>query len=292
MSFVHRLDPVHLAVPAARLDDESLPVATPPGGGLELCPHCGVENGVTASVCWSCEAELPAAGAFKSDAEHGRAAHAYYPILSQVVEGNAALTAPATPAAVANRHTREIVAAAVVVLALLAAGAYIYFPTPRSVLGAPLSRDIEGEAGGTAGGRESVAPTKADPTNPESMPSARREAAPSAVADALAAAARALAVKPGAPSDVAAGALAVPATNNPVDDAARPNATPSANTAALAHVQRGKTRGTMQSANAAAAVPAPSRLEPAQQTSEQLGPCTANVAALGLCTAPPVQSKE
>jgi hypothetical protein len=60
----------------------------------------------------------------------------------------------------------------------------------------------------------------------------------------------------------------------------------------LAHVQRGKTRGTMQSANAAAAVPAPSRLEPAQQTSEQLGPCTANVAALGLCTAPPVQSKE
>jgi hypothetical protein len=289
MSFVHRLDPAHLAVPAARLDDESLPVAPPPGGGLELCPHCGVENGVTASVCWSCEAELPAAGAFKSDTEHGRAAHAYYPVLTQVVEANVALTAPA---AVANRHTREIVAAAVVVLALLAAGAYIYFPTPRSVLGAPLSRDIEGEAGGTAGGRGSVAPTKADPTNPESMQSARREAAPSAVADALAAAARALAVKPGAPSDVAAGALAVPATNNPVDVAARRNATPSANTAALAHVQRGKARGTMQSANAAAAVPAPSRLEPAQQTSEQFGPCTANVAALGLCTAPPAKPKE
>ena len=287
MSVVRRLYPVDEALRAAHLDDESLPIAPPPGGEMELCPHCGVENGITASVCWSCDAELPAAGAVRPEAGRGPDADSRYPVLTQVVEGNVPTTALEAPGAVPQRRTREIVAAAIVLSALLAAAAYVYFPTSRNVLPPSLSRDTAVAPGGAVGGRELVAPTKADPAYSGSAQSTQ-----SAVSDALAAAARALAIKPNASTAVGAAAVAAPATNNPVAAAARPKATAPATAGALANAQRGKARRTLNSANAPATVPAPGRREPTRQASEQLGPCTATIAALGLCAGPPAQPKE
>jgi hypothetical protein len=321
MSSVHRLYPVGQVLPAERLDDEPLPTASPPGRGLALCPHCGVENGITAPVCWSCDAELPPVEAIESEAEGvpvagntqgpeqsvpadgeptpelaGAAADAdsRYPILTQVVEDHVQTPAPAlaAPGAVPKRGAREVVAAAIVVLAVLAAGAYLYFPMPRNVPGAPLSANTEVDSGGVAGGRDLVAPTKADPTHAGSTPSTRAEATRSAVADALAAAARALAIKPDTANDAGAAAPAVAPANDVVDVAAQSKTAPQASTAASTSASRRKSRGTMPSANAAAAVPPPSRVEPARQPSAPFGPCTATVAALGLCAAPSAQSKE
>jgi len=345
MSFVHRLDPGDLSSPAARIDDEPLPIASPPEHALEPCPHCGVQNGITALACWSCEAELSMVRPLTSDAEAGPAvvgpdspaqspandgepthdlplrsrdshpasvsafgdrslqtalpdfralahtgadaeADSQYPLLTQVVDNRDLVTAVPAPAAVADRRKRQVVAAAIVLSALLGAAAYLYLPKSRTSLDVPLSRDTAVGAGGVAGKPALVAP------NPGPTQSSQAEGSRSALTDAIDAATRALAVTPSAATDVKAGPLAASPANNPVNVVARPKATPPANTVASTDAQRGRGRGTKQSVSAAAAVPMPDKVEPARQTSAQFGPCTATVAALGLCSAPPIQSKE
>jgi hypothetical protein len=211
-----------------------------------------------------------------------------YPVLTQEVEGNFQTPVLAAPGAVPVRRTREVVAAVIAVLALVAVGAYLYLPMPRNILGSSLSRDAAIGVGGSAGTREALTPTKPDPTGAGPNPSERAEATRAALAEAIDAATRALAVKPGAPAGAGAGAPA----HDPVDVAPRPKATPAANTTLSTSAQRANARGTMPSANAAAALPPPSPVEPARRPPEQFGPCTATVAALGLCTTPPIQSKE
>lgn len=349
MSFVHRLDPGDIASSAVRLDDESIPVASSFGTGLELCPRCGAPNGITALNCWRCEAELSPAGPVGAASERGpdagrserleqpprtdrelahdrplgslgsdpasgtalgdpaertappavrapagtdAGADSRYPILTQVVEGDGPLPARSAHPALVHRGTRQVVAAAVVLLALVGAGVYLYLPALRTILNAPLSRDAAAGAGAIDGNPVFVAPMNADPTNTGATQASQADATRSALGEAIDAATRALSAKPNTPADVQAAPLAVSPTNSPAKVLTRPKATPPANTSALTEAQRGKVRGTKQSANAAAAAPLPDRLEPTRQTPVRLEPCTATVAALGLCTATPIDAKE
>ncbi len=56
--FIRRLEPPKAVTPAIQHSDDSLPRALPREGALGLCPLCGMPNGVTAKVCWRCEADL------------------------------------------------------------------------------------------------------------------------------------------------------------------------------------------------------------------------------------------
>ena len=56
--FIRRLDPAKVVTPAIGRSDEPLPSALPKGDALGLCPLCGMPNGITAKVCWRCEADL------------------------------------------------------------------------------------------------------------------------------------------------------------------------------------------------------------------------------------------
>jgi hypothetical protein len=213
-----------------------------------------------------------------------------YPVLTKVVDDNDPEIALSASANAADRRRRKVVATAIVFLALVGVGAY--FPTLLSIFNAAPPWQSAIGAGGIAAVPVFVAPNNAEPANTVSAPSSQAEAPRPAVAKALPAAARTLSVGPGAPTEVQAGPLAVSPANQPVDVVTRSKATPSANTAALSTERRDKARGTMPSSIAAAAVPRAETSEPGRQRSEQFGPCTTTVAALGLCTAPPVQSKE
>jgi hypothetical protein len=199
-------------------------------------------------------------------------AESQYPVLTEVMEGSDLIDARSRSTTGADRRMwAAVVAAATAVLALLATGAYLYSRTaPGGIFDSTQSADTAAGARGIGGVPGFVTPTNADPTNARSTPSSQAEASTSATAQALAAAARALAVKPSEAT----------------------KATPAANTAGLADAQRAKVRGAMRSSSATTAAPKAATPEPPRQTPERLGPCTETVAALGLCTAPPTQSKE
>lgn len=253
----------------------------------------GSRGGYPASVSAmgdSAESTVPADVRALFDTDTDVDADSRYPILTRVVDDNDPEIALAASATAADRRTRKVVAAAITLLTLVGVGAY--FPTLLSIfVAAPTWQSAIG-AGGIAAVPVFVAPNNAEPANNVSAPSSQAEAPRPAVAKALPAAAHTLLIRPGTPTDVQAGPLAVSPANQPVDVVTRSKATPSANAAALSTERRDKTRGMMPSAIAAAAVPRAETFEPGRQRSEQFGPCTTTVAALGLCTAPPVQSKE
>jgi hypothetical protein len=72
--FIRRLDPAKAVTPAIGRSDEPLPSALPKGDALGLCPLCGMPNGITAKVCWRCEADLSMPVAPGSDADQEAAA--------------------------------------------------------------------------------------------------------------------------------------------------------------------------------------------------------------------------
>jgi hypothetical protein len=228
-------------------------------------------------------ATVPSGGVL---AEFDTATNARYRLLNPA-EDHFPVTALPTPATVPDRRKRDVLAAAIVFLVLAGTGAYLYVTASRSFLDAPPSRDASSGAAGMAGNPLLVAPT----TGPD--PSSQAEAARSAaLAETTEATARAVAATPGAPSDVQAAPRAATVPINPVDGLTRSAAVPVPRTAALTDAQRSTTQGTKRTANAAGTVPRPDRLAPTGRTTEQFGPCTATVAALGLCTPTPIQSKE
>jgi hypothetical protein len=351
MSLVLRAEPADRSPRAVSPADDSLPNASPteallqsasscPADDSHLAPcwHCGVLNGRSASLCWSCEADLSAVGPFRfaaapghadetsegpkqppasgGGATHGRPsvspgddaavpmataavpafidAVAQFPVLTSAVEGGDPLAALSVSASMAPRRTREVVAA-IVVAALAGAGAYLLLRPPALVaLDATPAPGRAIRADGSATDTKFVTSTNAGAARTVPTNSIRAKAAPPAVGEASAATMKARTVEPRAQTPVQAGQLTAAPTIRPVGVAPRPKATRPATGAALTATHSGKARGTMHSANAAAAVlvPNPDRIEPARQTSVPQRPCTATVAALGLCTTPPIQSKE
>jgi hypothetical protein len=210
-----------------------------------------------------------------------------FPGLSFTAAGNAPNAVPSPPAALA--HAWKI-GAAIVLLMLLGAGAFVDF---RALFGegleeflAPGSTTRRGGGGVIArpGARPNVELTQTEPVN-----------SPPGVAEALDAAARALAVPPSGPVE-ATGRPPVTSTSSQGGVvAARPRAAwPAAPPVPLTDLPRGSGRGTTRSADAAIAVPAPKPGGPeiARPLPVPSGPCTPAVLALGLCAAPPIQPKE
>lgn len=72
--FIRRLDPAKAVAPAIHHSDETLPSALPQGGALDLCPLCGMPNGITAKVCWRCDADLSMPAGLRGDVEQGAGA--------------------------------------------------------------------------------------------------------------------------------------------------------------------------------------------------------------------------
>jgi hypothetical protein len=197
--------------------------------------------------------------------------------------------APSIPAAVATKRTREIVAA-IVLASLVGAWAYPHFRAPQDdTFDVPLAPDSSRRSNGTVLLPASVTPTNADPTQTASTNSIPPEGASRTADEALAAATRALAVEPSARSIVEAERPATAPTDRQVGVVTR-----SATAGALTPTYHGKARGAMRSADVTSvgSTREPVRPEPAQQVPASVGPCTATVVALGLCTAPPIQSKE
>ena len=189
------------------------------------------------------------------------------PVLTSAVLGNdprAAVPASApVPAAGGHRHTWEI-GASILVVAVVAVGAFVYFDTP-----APPSAAKSG--GGFVDAPEPAVLTNARP-------------APTAPADVVGVG--------NAPPAVAETRTAATA---PIDVAIRRSVTQPAAAAAVKATQAGKARGTPRAPNVATAlaVPRPDRPEPSWQAPAPVrAACTPTVAALGLCAAPPTQSKE
>lgn len=268
--------------------------ALTPGADSHLvpCPQCGLPNGLSASTCWNCEADLPLEPFRRRRALQPALASTHVPadaddslpVLTAAAGGRAALTEPsmaavptsaplAAPASAGRRHAWGA-GASMLVIAVAAVGAVVYFDTP-----APSRTSNASKGGGFI-----------DPPQPAALTTARpaptAPAAPSGLAGTVdappvgpetrTAALRALAVEPEAP---AAAAQAPPS--------AAPAAAP-----ALKATQAGKLRSTSRPANVAAApaLPKPDRPDPspAWQAPASARPCTPTVATLGLCAGPPL----
>lgn len=274
---------------------------------LVPCPQCGAPNGLSASSCWSCEANLlplesirrrraPPTAALvpthvPADADES------LPVLTMALEGNdpttersmstvpAAAAAPAPapmpmPAADRRRYTAEIIGGSVVVVAVAAIAAALYFDTPAPV-GAAKSGGFISEPAALATARPAPSPP-ADSVGVGSAP-------PAAAETSRTAALQALAVEPGAP----AAAQSPPAAAT--DLAIAPSATPRVAPAALKAAPAGRPRSTSRSANVATALalpkrdrPDPSPTSPNWQAPAPVRACTPTVATLGLCAGPSI----
>jgi hypothetical protein len=102
-----------------------------------------------------------------------------------------------------------------------------------------------------------------------------------------------LAVEPEPPTAAQAPPPAAPPAATAIDVAIPPSATPPVGTAKSKAAHGGKARSASRSPNVATvlAAPTPDRPEPSRQAPFPARPCTATVAALGLCAAP-TESKE
>ena len=273
---------------------------------LVPCPQCGAPNGLSASSCWSCEANLlplesirrrraPPTAALvpthvPADADES------LPVLTLALKDNdstiersmSAVPAPAPapmpmpmPAVDGRSHAAEIIGGSVVAVAVAAIAAALYFDTPAPVGAAKSGGFISPPEPAT------LATARPAPTPPADFVGVG--SAPPAVADApRTAALRALAVEPGAPTAVHSRPPAA------TDLAIGPSATPPAAPAALKAAPAGKARSTSRSANVATALalpkpdrPDPSRAFPTWQAPAPARVCTPTVAALGLCVGPP-----
>lgn len=275
---------------------------------LVPCPQCGAPNGLSASSCWSCEANLlplesirrrraPPTAALvpthvPADADES------LPVLTMALKGNdpttersmstvpapAPAAAPAPmplPAADRRRYTAEIIGGSVVVVAVAAIAAALYFDSPAPV-GAAKSGGFISEPAALATAR----PTPSPPADSVGVGSA-----PPAVAEtSRTAALQALAVEPGAPAAVQSPPAAA------IDLAIAPSATPRvAPAASKAAPAAGRSRSTSRSANVGTALslpkrdrPDPSPASPNWQAPAPVKACSPTVATLGLCAGPSI----
>jgi hypothetical protein len=291
MSLVLRLKTGDAALQAAPLAGETTPGVLPPpepalldwasltppadDSHLTPCPQCGLPNGLSASSCWNCEADLlpheslrrrraprPAVlASVRVPADAPAHADESLPVLTSAVQGNdrmvdllmAAVPAPVPAPAAGGRRRMWKIGAAILVMAVVAVGAFLYFEAPAP---APA---VAVKSGGFV-----------DTLEPAPLVTARP--APTAP-----------------PANVGAGSVP------PAVAEARTAATQPAAIAALKVTPVGRPRSTSRTPNVATApaLPTPERSEPSWQAPPPVrAACTPTVAALGLCAAPPTQSKE
>ena len=272
---------------------------------LVPCPKCGSPNGLSASTCWSCEAELLPLERYRRQRALQPAlvpthvpadADESLPVLTASVGGNAPLTrlsmaavpasAPLAEPAPAGRRHAWGAGASILVVAVATVGAVVYFDAP-----APPGASNASKSGGFIDPPQPAALTAARqaPTAPAAPGNlASVGDAPPAGPETRTAALRALAVEPEVHPDIPTAAQAPPS-------AAPATAAP----AALKATQAGRARSTPRPANVAAApaLPKGDRPDPspAWQAPAPARPCTPTVAALGLCAGPslaPTESKE
>jgi hypothetical protein len=213
-----------------------------------------------------------------------------FPVLTQELDAADAMAWTSTAEAAAKRRKAQAVAAVVAVVLLVGAGAYLLFPT-RTGFDARTPWD---PAAGAVADKipVPVAPGQANPTVSGSIPPPLDGVGRPGGAQPGATPLPALAGKPDASNIVGAGRPVTSSAEKPAVIATQSKAAPLARPALSPTAQQAKVRTPPKSANASAAVPTPGRIEATRQAPDQFGPCTANVAALGLCNAPPKQSKE
>lgn len=226
-------------------------------------------------------------------------ADASFPLLTSMVEGKNSVPAlsvtpaPALPAGMSPTQMLQI-AAVLVVTAFVGITTYLHWGTAAG--DAAIQTGVRGgnaKSAGLAVGQISVAPpiARAPETGQgDTMPAAVAPRATVAVPDTPV---QSQSVEPDAALRVEVGPP-VPAMQHPAEVATGLLSTRSTSAAAMTATQSDKVRGTVRSANPAAAdsMPKPDRFEPERPTSPPLGPCTEAVAALGLCAASPIRSKE
>jgi len=252
---------------------------TPPSDDSHLapCPHCGLPNGLSAASCWSCEANLLQLEPFRRRRAPRPAAlapaHAparddeSLPVLASAVEDDEPTAE--FPVAAKRRHPWRT-GAPIVGVAVLAAAVFVYFD-------APAPADAPKSGGGVVVDVPAL-PAPAGLTAARPVPSEKRDAA-----------LRALAVDP----DTAPAALA-PQPASPTTLAPAPVEAASPRSVARAGKPRSPPRPPKEAP--ALAAPKADRVDYSAPSSWQpplpARPCTATVAALGLCVAAPTGSKE
>ena len=329
MSSVRRPEPgdaVARGVPGIEgsVADAEPPQATPPAFAASLlpaddshltpCRHCGVLNGRSASFCWGCDADLSSVGPFGAEAAAGpevvrpaeeprqqpgaagadgwrglhlvsrvgnpasvhaavgAAAHnvtAVLPVLADahepmpglpiLVDSVLELPLPAVP----RLGRARLISAALVVAVFVGAGAYLQFRAPApAALGPAPKPSTAVQPGAAALAPVFVAPTLDSPSESPRVSFPAVEVVPGSV-----------------PVIPLAGVVG------------RPKAAQPASPALAAAKHAGKTGAAPRSATIAAkgAAVRPDRAEPARKLAAPPGPCTANVAALGLCTPAPAK---
>ena len=297
MSSVVRLKTGSAAQQASPLAGETAPEALPPpepalldwatltppaDAHLRPCPQCGLPNGLSAAVCWSCETSLSPIGPSRrgpgpwlaapapAPADAAASTDKSIPVLTAAVDDKfpmtdllmAALPVPGPPPrARASRYTRAIGATLLVVAGV---AAFLYTePAPPP--------------DGTKGGGFVDAPGPAALTG--ARPTTTATAAPGSVG-----------VVDPLPTEKAAQAQTAP---QGLSLPAKPDAgAPPASKAPPA----GKARAAPRTPNAATALSLPNAgrvdIAPPPPAPVAAKGCTATIAALGLCTAPSTETKE
>lgn len=249
---------------------------TPPSDDSHLapCPHCGLPNGLSAASCWNCEADLLQLEPFRRRRAPRPAAlapaHAparddeSLPVLASAVEDSGP-TAELPVAA--RRHRPWRIGAPILVVAVLTVAAFVY-------VDAPAPADAPKSGGGVVG---VVAPAPAVPTDTRPVAGETRDAA-----------LRALAVEPDT-------ATAAPAPPQPASPTLAPAPVEVAIQRSTARAGKPRSPPRPPKEATALAVPKPDRVDSppsSWQPPLPTRPCTATVAALGLCAAAPTGSKE
>jgi ribosomal protein L40E len=298
MSLVLRLKKRDAAGQAEAVAGETMPGVSPPPepawdpasfapagqSHLAPCPRCGAPNGVSASSCWNCEANLLPLEPFRERRAPMSAAPAALhvpghvpafaddslPVLTSALTDDKPMAGPAmaavldsTPAPRKPRRTRETAASILVVAAAAVGLWYLEAPAPPSTV----------KSGGFVTAPD-LAPTHIRPVPTAPADDVGVGQGPPAVAERPTAALRGLAVEPDVSATAQAGQPAATAAWKPT------------------HAGKGRSRSRPPPAEAEVAVPQRPRPDFSSASPSPARPCNPTVAALGLCTAPPVDPKE
>jgi len=314
MSLVLRLKKRDAAVQAAPLAGETAPGVLPPPpepaldpepdaptsqSHLAPCPRCGAPNGLSASSCWNCEvglltlepfrerrAPMPPAPAVVHVAGHVPAyADESLPVLTSALIDDKPMGEPAMAAVLEStpvpRGARLMWQASGAILVVAAAVGlwYLDASSPHSMVRSEVPGEVRSEVKGEVkgdvksavkGGGFVNAPELAAPPNIRPAP-----VAPVAPADDVG-------VRKGPPPAVA-----------PIEPAPqREVAQPAATAALKANAGKQRSRSRPAPAEAEYVAPQPPRPDFSSRSPSPARPCNPTVAALGLCTATPVESKE
>jgi hypothetical protein len=213
---------------------------------------------------------------------------AEFPMAAVPVSTPAPVSAPVPVPETGRRRYQWAMGASILVVAVLAVGTFLYVDAPAPPGAAKSGGFIDAPAPAVPMNARPAPAAPAAPLDPVGV-----SKAPAASPDTRTAALRALAVDPEPPTAVQAPPPVAPPAATAIDVVIPPSVTPPAGTAPLKAAHGGKARRASRSPNLATelAVPPPARPEPPRQAPLPARPCSATVAALGLC-APPTESKE